>query len=74
MSIETPLEIPKELEYIPDAGRAISVKRYREALSILKEGLRENSGMTETLDTAMFIALLRALVVEIEVRVGDQLT
>lgn len=74
MSIEAPLEIPAELAYITDAGRAVSVKRYREALSILKEGLRENSGMAERIDTAMLIALLRALVVEIEVRVGDQLT
>ncbi|HKO61197.1 MAG TPA: hypothetical protein VJV03_08570 [Pyrinomonadaceae bacterium] len=74
MSIEAPLEIPSELAYITDAGRAISVKRYREALSILKEGLRENSGMPERIDIEMFIALLRALVVEIEVRVSDRLT
>jgi hypothetical protein len=66
--MEQELEIPPELDYIMQACRAVSKDKYQEALGLVKEGLRENSGIAEQIDTSLFITLLRALVVELEIR------
>lgn len=68
MTTDQDLQIPPELDYITQACRAVSKANYGNAISLLKEGLRENSGIAEKLDIALFIALLRALVVELEIK------
>jgi hypothetical protein len=60
------LKIPPELEYIMGACRSVSNHNYRDAISLMKEGLRETSGLSKTLDIDLFIALLRTLVVDLE--------
>ena len=71
MSVNEELNIPPELNYIMQACRAVSKERYPDALLLVKEGLRENSGIAEQLDAPLFIALLRALVVELEIRAEE---
>ncbi len=68
MNADQELQVPPELEYIIDACRAVSKEDYLNALLLMKEGLRECSGIAETLDTSLLIALLRTLVVELELR------
>ena len=65
--------VPPELDYIIQACRAVSSGDYREAISLMKEGLRETSGIAETVDTSLFVALLRTLVVDIELRADRDL-
>jgi len=71
MTKDQDIQIPPELDYIMEACRAVSKNRYQDALWLLKEGLRENSGIADRIDTALFIALLRALIVELEVRAEE---
>jgi hypothetical protein len=59
-------KIPPELEYILESCKAVEEKRYKEALLLLKEGLRENVGISEQIDTGELITLLRTLVAVIE--------
>ena len=68
MSVDQELKIPPELDYIMQACRAVSKDKLQDALWLMKEGLRENSGIAEQIDTSLFIALLRALVVDLEIR------
>ena len=60
MSEDQELKIPPELDYIMQACRAVSTDRLHDALWLMKEGLRESSGIAEQIDTSLFIALLRA--------------
>jgi len=62
------LKIPPELEYIMKACRSASSHNYRNAILLMKEGLRETSGLSKTLDIDLFIALLRTLVVDLELQ------
>ena len=72
MTVDEEPNIPPELDYIMQAWRAVSNDKYQEALWLLKEGLRENSGIAEQIDTSLFIALLRALIVELEIKAEEQ--
>jgi len=38
----------------------------------MKEGLRETAGVSKTLDVDLFIAMLRTLVVELELRLENE--
>lgn len=71
MTVDQEPNIPPELDYIMQAWRAVSKDKYQDALWLLKEGLRENSGIAEQIDTSLFIALLRALIVELEIKAED---
>ena len=68
MTVDQEPNIPPELDYIMQAWRAVSNDKYQDALWLLKEGLRENSGIAEQIDTSLFIALLRSLIVELEIK------
>ena len=72
MNIDQEVQVPPELDYIVRACRAVSHGDYRDAILLMKEGLRETSGITETLDFALFIALLRTLVAEVERKVEKE--
>ena len=66
MSTQNTKEVPSELEYILRSCKAVSERRYGDALLLLKEGLRENIGVAEQIETAELITLLRTLVIVIE--------
>ena len=66
MSSEDNKDVPPELEYILQSCKAVSERRYGDALLLVKEGLRENIGVAEQIETAELITLLRTLVVVIE--------
>ena len=66
MSTQNTKEVPSELEYILQSCKAVSEQRYGDALLLLKEGLRENIGLAEQIETAELITLLRTLVIVIE--------
>jgi hypothetical protein len=71
MTVDQEPNIPPELDYIMQAWRAVSKDKYQDALWLLKEGLRKNSGIAEQIDTSLFIALLRALIVELEIKAEE---
>lgn len=66
MTSENTKDVPPELEYIFQSCRAVSERRYGDALLLVKEGLRENIGVAEKIETAELITLLRTLVIVIE--------
>lgn len=71
MRVDEELKIPTELEYIMQACRAVSKNRFQDALFLMKDGLRETSGIAEQMDTSLFIALLRGLLVELELKAEE---
>jgi hypothetical protein len=66
MSSEKNKEVPPELEYVLQSCRAVSERRYEDALFLLKEGLRENVAVADRIDTGELITLFRTLVTVIE--------
>ena len=66
MSTDETKVAPPELDYILQSCRAVAERRYADALFLLKEGLRENVGVAERINSLELITLLRALVTIIE--------
>lgn len=71
MSEHQDIPIPAELDYIMEASRAVAKNQLVDALWIVKKGLRENSGIADQIDVELFIALLRALIVELEIKLEE---
>ena len=71
MSSEHTGNVPPELQYILESCKAVAERRYEDALQLVKEGLRENVGVADRLDTAELITLFRTLVTVIESTAGE---
>jgi len=66
MDVNGTKETPAELKYILECCKAFHEKRYEDALLLLKEGLRENVGIADKIETAELITMFRTLVTVIE--------